>query len=506
MGKPGSLLLAIVVGVGVGPACSERPSPARSGNVAFVDGTRLKAVHYEIDGAPPYFLGWHDSTLGVACEFVMWQLPDHFVCFPSEPWQPQFAYGTSLFADSGCSEPLAGTDSPGESRYILQRWSQTAISCETTFRLFHVGDQVPSDPTSLYTVDETGACRAATAPEASYYQALHRLGPEIPIDTLVQGTFRHDAGASRIGPLSIVGSDGSVQGTIGTSDGLMAWDHERQEMVSMSTSLAPESRRWYPAFSHEASFVFADPTCTARAAVGNDCLGIAREASARSYEVDACGRPTPSAYFDLGPPLGDQASIYYPADGNSCVRNDEWPVDDPSYVAFSVGEPIPPTGFAQAVEMRTGTAQVQVVQVASPGGSAMGAVGLYDSVQGRPCAASVAGDGDMRCLPDTVDVSLPSFFSDAACSVPLVLGPLADVPCRPRPNFASTTEPGDQTGPSRRHLYPIAGPYTGTIYWAAGARCDAVGDNTNGGWGELLSVGPEIPPALFAPVNIVRPN
>ena len=53
---------------------------------------------------------------------------------------------------------------------------------------------------------------AAIASQLEPYAELHSVGPEIPLDTLVSGTYQHDASAGRIVALRIAGSDGSIQG------------------------------------------------------------------------------------------------------------------------------------------------------------------------------------------------------------------------------------------------------------------------------------------------------
>jgi hypothetical protein len=493
MGKLTTLVLVSVVGVGVVPACSGPATPGA--NAPFADGTRLKAVHYQIDGAPPFFVGWYDSELGVDCSFVFRKLPDHLVCFPSKIGdQPQFAHDAYMFADSGCSQPVVGTYFPGESRYFVRREETTA--CQATGRLFRVGAELPMDSASFYVADSTGACIPTTVPVPANYSALHVLGAEIPIDTLVSGSLRHDAGPPRIVPLAIAGSDGSMQGTLATDADIIAWDNQREEMVFAPTPLTADSR-WYPTFSY--SPVFSNATCTALAAVGHQCSLGAKTVSTST--IDVCGRRLQGNFFELGARLGDGAPLYY-VDTGACVSADSLPATSASDPAFSIGTPVPLTSFADATEVRTGTEQLRIVQVGSPGGPAMGAIGLRDNVREQPCSAWLADDGTYRCLPPTVEIGPLGFFADAACSVPVLSSPPADDGCTRRPTLASYFEPATASGVSRRHIYPIGDPYVGMLYFLVGGDCLALG----AGQGETLVTGPEIPAADLAPMTLVRPN
>jgi hypothetical protein len=498
MDKVRRLALALVVVAGAAPACGGA-APAPRGNISFVDGTRLKAIHYEIDGAPPYFLGWFDSALGVTCKFVPRDVPDQLVCLPSDTVEPLFVSSTAFFADSGCTTPVVGTNSPAAARYFL-RWPDATDGCDATPpRLFHVGAPVTT-PASVYTMDpSTGACRAADPAVVNReYVALHVLGPEIPIDTLVSGTFRHDGGPGRIVPLTIVGDDGSTQGANVNLDEVVAWDNQRREVVWAPTFPASDSR-WSPVLAYDARY-FADAACTEPAALGAACRGVAKAAFIPSDDVDACGRSRPATLLDLGPPLGEGARIYDAGAGNACLQNEDWPVTDPDYAAFSVGSVIPPASLAAVAEVRAGDAQLQVVQVGGPGGAGVGTTGLFDTVHGWPCAASIAGDGATRCLPSAFDLTWSILFADAACSVPLVVGLPPDSPCSPRPTLAAITDPIAGT----RQIFPIGDAYTGMIYAGIPQACSFAGDNTNGGWGEVYATRPQLPADAFAPLKLAR--
>jgi hypothetical protein len=507
MAKLTRLVLAVVAGVGVAPACSEREVVSTPGaTVPFTDGTRLKAVHYQIEGAPPFFLSWHDTELGVDCSYLNSGPPDHLVCFPSNDGSSKFAHDAFLFADSNCGVPIVGSYFPGESRYFVG-WPEDDTGCGAISRLFQVGDVVPPDA-PLYTMDSsTGACLPQSATEPKQYVELRVLGAEIPIDTLVSGTLQHDA-RPRVVPLAIAGSDGSSQGVIASEVWIIGWDNERREMVSVAPS-PPPGARWYPAISYDANY-FSDTACTARAAVGFTC-GFAAAKEASLSTADACGRTAPTNIFALGPQVSGRPDLYYANanSNNACLQYDGWPVTDTRYATFSLGAAIPLTAFAEAIEVRTGTERLRVVQVGSPDGPAMAGVGLFDSVLGQWCSfALAAADDTFRCLPQTVDTG--GYFADEACSVPLVPSLPPDSPCAPRPTFASRDEAAPEPIRQRRHVYPIGEPYAGMVYLRpvplAGEDCFPIGTVGDSGADQMFTTGPEIPAADFVPMNLVRPK
>jgi hypothetical protein len=509
MGKLGNLALAAAVGVAVLPACGgeQRPSgPSTADEVgSFTDGTRLKAAAYQIDGAPPVFLGWYDTALGVACSFSNETLLDRPVCFPSEVWRPEFAQVTYLFTDDHCGEQIVGTEHPGEGRYYVQR-PDPGAGCSASARLFGLGDVVPPTGALSYRDPSSGVCRPGTATQTRY-QELRLLGAEIPRESLVRGTLRHEFGRGRVVPLAIAGDDGSIQGALASGDNVVAWDNLRQEMVAVSALLV-SGDLWFPAFMHQARY-FLDAACTAPAAVGPACRFPATTASLQT--IDACGRSVTTSLFDAGPRVTTPSSLYRAnAAGDSCVPADEQPLGDPlPYATFSLGAAIPVAAFAEAVEVRTGTGQVQIVQAGSPGGPAMAALGLYDRVHGVPCwALQQEADDTLRCIPDAIDIDEAGFFADEACSVPLVLDQPENA-CAARPKFLSNDKYDETTGTWRRGLYPIGGRHVGMVYYGLprGGECDAVGDAADVGVGEaLLDIGDEIPTTDFAPVTLVRPN
>jgi hypothetical protein len=508
MGKLSRLVLASVVGAGALPACSGRPASTAGAKVTFTNGARLSAVHYESEGAPPYFLNWYDTLLGFDCAFVATDShPDHGVCFPSQPWPPQFADDAFRFADGACSQPVVGAYRPGESRYVVRSDPDGGSACGGPApRLYRVGEVVPSD-TTLYVREEGGTCRPMRAGEGNTYAELLLVGPEVPLDALVSGALRHDGGG-RVVPVAIAWNDGSFQAALADQFSVGAWDNERQERVSVWTASPLSGNRWYPTFAANAGG-FSDAGCTAAAAVG--CGAVGKECLSAAF--DECYLPTPTLW-ELGIRLNDPPTVYTPDPNNddACVQATGWPLNDPDSEAFSCGAAIAATSFAEVSEVLTGTAQLKVIQAGTADGRAMGPVGLFDSVHQQPCGVSVeAADGTLRCLPATVDFTgLLGFFADDACSVRLISNSLAsETACVPPRTFASYDESVDPNGQYRRHVYPIGERYAGMLYFQLprDQSCGAAGSTAD--WSDDASffvIGPEISPDQFARVDLVRPN
>jgi hypothetical protein len=248
-----------------------------------------------------------------------------------------------------------------------------------------------------------------------------------------------------------------------------------------------------------------DADCTTPAALGSSCRAVPKACGVSRPE--ACRGSTPTEIFDLGPALSGRPTLYRPNPSNlACYETTLGPVSDPEYQMFTVGAAVALTSFAEAIEVRSGTGQLKVVQAGSPGGPAMAGVRFFDSVHGQLCYLSViAADGIVRCIPKTADTGV--YFVDETCTTPIVAN-LPGADCTPAPTFASRLGPDGQTaGTQVLHIYPIGAPYVGPAYaLLQGSGCLPIGDAAGLGPGTTFTTGPEIPATEFAPANLVRPN
>jgi hypothetical protein len=505
--------------------------PKRTQSPQFQEGTRLKAVYLEAEGAPPRFLNWYDTQLKVDCKFADVGLPDRMVCFPSDgPGSAGtlFFVNDEISSQSTCDAPLVPL--PSCNMHFLARSPKRGEPCGTGVQLFSLLTGKAPDPAS------------GSTPNPSC-EGLH-LGPEIPLESLVSGTYVPGTGPGRIVPLTIVASDGSVQ-TDGTTAWFMgglggevypqvmsqwvAWDTRRKEMVSAS-SRGPRDLAdiWHPLVDSFA-YRYADASCSVLAAVAPACPARVRSAFTWGPQ-DACWNSEPMDFVELGAPGPIGADEFY-RDSTECILD---PRDinsgrDPMAAAFPLGPPIPATEFAEATEVRTGARRLQLRQAGTADAPAGHPVGFFDAALGQPCEVRLSfnqAPDTLRCLPpygSTFELGRASFFADAACSVPLVAlyPPNA---CAPQPSFAERVEdvvlddPARPPGCSpnqirRRRIYRIGERFLGTIYSQSLGPCvvhdfdaDAGDPAVPAPQPTLHLVGPEVPQEDFAAVKYVRPN
>ncbi|HXK19425.1 MAG TPA: hypothetical protein VNG33_16555 [Polyangiaceae bacterium] len=491
----------------------------------FTEGTRLKAHYLEAEGAPPLFVSWYDTQLGVECLFGDVGLPDKQLCFPSGPVgigeSLIFAHDAGVFSDGGCTQPLFYTVFDQE-RFVARSPKQED-PCGTQTQLFSLGPELamPAGVFALSNPKDTSTCHPA--PELAM-MGLRPLGPEIPLGALVSGTFHPGAGSARIVPLQIVADDGSVQDAgaigrvVGTASGegypgvfprWLAWDKQRNEAVSDSF-LPLAERRWLPNLFAEENGVFADATCSTSAVVGPACPPSSL-AYRRALPVDACGNET-TTVFELGAPIAGDGQLYYGADGGSCMPyGGPAPATSGTLEAFAPGTPIPLTSFAAVTYVRSGARQLQLMQAASADGPAAYPSGFWDTTHERPCSVLpqvLAADDSFRCLPDSVTLDR-SVFADAACSVELASVYPSQGGCSLTPTLVSRIElfpmTTDPLAPyARQHLFPLGDRYLGTAYnRLPDGSCGEV-PATEGQ--ELHRIGPELPASDFAAVKVVQPD
>lgn len=486
------------------------PTPVLEPVATFRDGTRLKAVYQEVDGAPPALVTWYDNELGVDCDFIDVGLPDRLVCFPTNPQQVTSEGG--LFADSECQESLADFSAGCERTRLVVRWPDVGSPCGATPQLFELGEAVEYEEDKFFWRDsDSGACRVDYSPGHRAPHEFHRLGPELPIDALVSGVYQHAGGPGRIVPVTIVASDGALQlaGLGGLQRGApsVAWDNDRQELVS--TQLA--AGHWYPKADYEI-FRFSDAACTEPVAIGSSCRGIdaARETFVR--DTNACRVSEPSQFFELGAPLSEPHAPYY-WEYDECREAPE-PLEpiatsDTRFGVFAVGAPVPTSAFALEEHLLTGSGQVQLVREGTTDGAPTSLVGFFDTLHGEPCTAGEAADGRDRCLPAAEAANL---FADPDCSR-LVLGPKGPQDdCTPAPTWASLTdfESGEVDGcyspHYHQHLYPVEGEYQGPLYALLNGACSEQYSTGLLPGVTFLATGPETPAEKFAEVRLVRPE
>jgi hypothetical protein len=114
----------------------------------------------------------------------------------------------------------------------------------------------------------------------------------------------------------------------------------------------------------------------------------------------------------------------------------------------------------------------------------------FDTMRNETCSFFPAADGSMRCLPEGTQVEV---FSDAACTVPLVMMPGG---C-PAPTYGLTTDTSMCTQTAgAMHVLPVGPTMTpATMYVNSGTQCLSAGSPTVGY--TFYSLGAEIPATSF---------
>jgi hypothetical protein len=357
---------------------------------------------------------------------------------------------------------------------------------------------------------------------------LHPIREEIPLESLVTGTYQHGTGPGRIVPLTIVASDGSVQltgsrGRVQTKTEAeaypdvvsrwVAWDIDRSEMVQAwdAESFEGPGLRWYP-FIDAYAGGFADAACSIRIAITPACGFLHGSAALETWGSggSACEPSTPT-FLELGAAI-PRGTVYREGLNQTCEPNDgtDAPALNQTRLAFTVGPPIPATAFANVAMARTGTKQLQLVQTGSAGGRLAGAVSFFDTVHDTRCWAS---GPDQPCLPETgPELQDETLFADAACSVFHVRAYTRG--CATRNRFVGRSDPWPQwdgfgSVPLRgRHIYPLGDRHVGPTYINQAGACVPVEtpiEVPTDEW-DYFRVGPEIPAAEFAKVKLVRPE
>lgn len=108
------------------------------------------------------------------------------------------------------------------------------------------------------------------------------------------------------------------------------------------------------------------------------------------------------------------------------------------------------------------------------------------------CSFQIAGDGQLRCLPnDTIAYVTPGLFSDAACTRPAVQ--LATAYCGGTVRHAYAYD--ENVCPIRRRFYGLTGPLQQSqLFYKSGTDCVA---SSRSSTVALYAVGAELPPSSF---------
>ncbi len=157
-------------------------------------GTRLKAQWYVGSDGSKAQAGWYDSQLQVNCGFETASdgttrcLPQP-TPFAATAAEPVVAATGVYYADSACTEPVAGAYAACQPQYA---YLGTYGTCgQVSYTIYSIGEQVSSYYTGGALADGGKTCSTtATAVPAGY--AYFTLGVVVPPSTFVQATLQTD--------------------------------------------------------------------------------------------------------------------------------------------------------------------------------------------------------------------------------------------------------------------------------------------------------------------------
>jgi hypothetical protein len=486
-----------------GLAACQRPPVTGSASDTFVEGSRLRARWVAAPGTPRLLRGWYDPALGDSCNFENASATASQVKPGDAPLfcLPTFRFsGGTLFADDACTQPVV--DVRCDLFHFVAPPRSDPHSCTGAIRLFRAGDPVTNG--NVFS-NSQGGCRLLLPGDAEAPESPRLFGAEVPLDTLVTGQVRFDAGAGRIVQMTLHASDGSSQ-----PQG--AWDTARGEAVSapdLDTQADGTPGKWEPAvlaFRGAPTNVFSDPACATRVAAFSGCADVTVKAVA-DYDSPSCVLGEGMKFSEAGVELDSGALYADDGDPSSCRPAQAGDLA-PGKRFFAVGAAMPPSSFADVVSFEQGSGQVRIRSA----GTADGPVGggyLRDETWNMACSPQIAADGVLRCLRP---VLLNDFYGDPGCTVPVLAVGRSTVPCAsiyPDPTVIAVSEVTSQTTCGyayRLHEFPIVGTHPGEIYWGDPQSCTIYtlppGDTsiTTG-----YDLGPEIPPDELAPLTVSDP-
>lgn len=123
-------------------------------------------------------------------------------------------------------------------------------------------------------------------------------------------------------------------------------------------------------------------------------------------------------------------------------------------------------------------------------------IGWFDSQTSANCGFSLANDGKLRCLPFEGLASAGVYWSDAGCTVPLII---ATAGCSP--TLALSNAPVSACNGAPRYQATIlkVGPkHVGDVFNGTPAACSKI---TVGAPTDLLDPGPEVPASTYVAAN-----
>jgi hypothetical protein len=366
----------------------------------FGGGSRLSAHSFDAGEGATALRYWEDTELDLECVFVE-TTPGLFHCLPT-------TRVGSEFSDDTCTTPITtGTGIPaGE---LVTR--EQPIACEGP----------------LASVWETGA---VTDYPQIYYSpngvSCVELGPAQGRPLTLRSLDDFVAGASTLvgeGPLRAVrvdGDDGSFQ-SWSLSDAAEARCLPR----SIDGPAGPTLRCVPSPLATVPSFYYADAACTEPDLAwlpGDWGVACSEPPQFASRTTSQQGCNVEYTWYQVGNEV-DVDAVFYDFDPCGPVSQD--PENFAAERWFALGPLTDGSTLAEVTKMLVGSDALQLELVVDETGTPIHQNSTYDTWRlpgGEPCSPWITADGTWRCFPwmafEVPDP--PTWFSDAACSMPVV--------------------------------------------------------------------------------------
>ncbi|MEO6418420.1 MAG: hypothetical protein ABIP39_03390 [Polyangiaceae bacterium] len=408
-----ALLLALLVA-----SCGYDGTEVAPPGVApgIVNGSRLRARVYAMEGGSHVFRGWYDPIIGTACTFAL-ASDGALRCLPSN----DVAQVEVVFADEDCTHALAANRRvcapvPAFLREETpsHRCDFATIAAPLVTRSKHV---FPDQMSVVYTKNIHGSCLAHGAHSLveDYYDA-DPMDPKVFVAGTLGGM---DAHGSRLVESTITGDDGSQQGA-----GM--FDTERHEAcASLATMLGRGTDLCIPEMAWGTDRYFSDSKCHVRVAYQAKLMQSCPKAG---IGVDELGEPD-ATFFSPGDEVSI-TTIYSTALGPRCASLRSSPSvfnqDKLDHAFYELGAPIAASVFAPLTTKQVGKGRLVSAFHATPGGDLLDrsapSWSFTDNGAGAACELVRFGDGRLRCISDFATFfDSAAIYGDDACTHPVIV-------------------------------------------------------------------------------------
>lgn len=427
--------------------------------VEWKSGTRLRANVLKSSTGATLFVSWHDTKLDIDCRFA--KVDDGSTrCIP--------IVGAAMsFADAGCSVPVIGLSPCSTAPKMVS--VPSADGCSVT---------VYQTTTKLSALTELHTKSGATCSDPFAPGALDYYDGTIPVGTseLVGATSKDEARGPDLVARVLTAEDGTVDArTIAAT--------KRGYVCNLSSILDPAKHclPGEPAYAQG----FAEGTCTTPAAIQPQACGRTPALIAKESTLATCDFFGEGTYAEVGAEV--TGSTY--SKSATCTAMPR--LTGVRY--WTQGADVPTSTLPAIATKDEGTDRLRVRAFTAASGERLQGAMFFDAQRNEPCAAGVAADDKLRCLPSVSGLTGVAGYKDAACKEPVLARAKG---CTP-PTFGATSV---GLGCSSRVHYYAVGAVTTVTNLFGGSPCTAQTVDTTSDYYALT----EIPATDFPEVTTAR--